>query len=136
MKHILLVDDEADIREVASLSLEAVGGWRVSSATSGGEAIAKAVAERPDAILLDVMMPDMDGPTTFGRLQAEPATRDIPVILLTAKAQGGDLQHFKELGVTGVLTKPFDPMALPSQVSEVLDRAKATAQGPHALRVE
>ena len=136
MKHILLVDDEADIREVASLSLEAVGGWRVSSATSGVEAIATAKAERPDAILLDVMMPDMDGPTTFGRLQAEPATREIPVILLTAKAQAADLQRFKELGVAGVLTKPFDPMALPSQVSEVLDRANGAALGPHALRVE
>jgi CheY-like chemotaxis protein len=125
-KHILLVDDEDDIREVASISLEAIGGWRVSSASSGIEGIAKAISERPDAILLDVMMPGIDGPTTFGRLQAQPATREIPVILLTAKAQGADLRHFEELGVAGVLTKPFDPMSLPGRVAEVLAGA---AQG-------
>ena len=119
-KHILLVDDEDDIREVASISLETVAGWQVSSAGSGAEGITKAIAERPDAILLDVMMPGIDGPTTFGRLQADPATRGIPVILLTAKTQGADLRHFEELGVAGVLTKPFDPMTLPQQVAEVL----------------
>ena len=119
-KHILLVDDEDDIREVAGITLEAVGGWRVSTASSGGEGIAKALAERPDAILLDVMMPGIDGPTTFGRLQAEPSTRGIPVILLTAKAQGADLRRFVKLGVAGVLTKPFDPMSLPERVAEVL----------------
>ncbi len=119
-KHILLVDDEDDIREVAGVSLEAVGGWRVSSASSGSEGLAMALAERPDAILLDVMMPGIDGPTTFGRLQADPATREIPVILLTAKAQGADLRHFEELGVAGVLTKPFDPVSLPERVAEVL----------------
>ena len=125
-KHILLVDDEDDIREVAGLSLEAVGDWRVSSAASGTEAISKAEADRPDAILLDVMMPDLDGPTTFGRLQADPGTRGIPVILLTAKAQGGDLQRFQDLGVAGVLTKPFDPMTLPGQVAAILERFAAS----------
>ncbi len=86
-KHILLVDDDDDIREVVRISLEAVGGWQVSSASSGIEGIAKAIAERPDAILLDVMMPGIDGPATFKRLQHDPATRNIPVILLTAKAR-------------------------------------------------
>ena len=119
-KHILLVDDEDDIREVAGLTLEAVGGWRVSTARSGSEAIAKASTEHPDAILLDVMMPGIDGPTTFGRLQADPSTRGIPVILLTAKAQSADLRYFAALGVAGVLTKPFNPMSLPEQVAEVL----------------
>jgi len=119
-KHILLVDDEDDIREVAGLSLGAVGDWRVSSACSGGEGIEKAIAEQPDAILLDVMMPGIDGPTTLGRLQADPATREIPVIMLTAKTQGAEVRHFEELGVAGVLTKPFDPMTLPKQVADVL----------------
>jgi len=123
-KHILLVDDEDDIREVAGISLEAVGGWQVSSASCGREGIEKALAERPDAILLDVMMPDIDGPTTFERLQADPGTRDIPVILLTAKAQSVDRQRFAELGVAGMLTKPFDPMELPGQVAAIL-----TAEG-------
>ena len=126
-KYILLVDDEDDIREVAGLTLEAVGGWQVSSASDGSEGIAKARAERPDVILLDVMMPGIDGPTTFGRLQADPVTCDIPVIFLTAKAQGPDLRHFEQLGVAGVLTKPFDPMSLPGQVAAVL---AGTADGP------
>ena len=119
-KHILLVDDEEDIREVAALSLEAVGGWRVSSVGDGAGAIAIALAERPDAILLDVMMPDLDGPTTFGRLQEDARTRDIPVILLTAKAQGTDRRRFAALDVAGTLTKPFDPMTLPDQIMALL----------------
>jgi CheY-like chemotaxis protein len=119
-KHILLVDDEDDIREVAGISLEAVGGWQVSRASSGVEGIAKALAERPDAILLDVMMPGIDGTTTFKRLQAHPQTRSIPVILLTAKVQTADRHRFEELGVAGMLTKPFDPMALSDQVAAIL----------------
>ncbi len=119
-RHILLVDDEDDIREVAGISLEAVGGWEVSSASSGREGIAKALAERPDAILLDVMMPELDGPATFRRLQEHPETCDIPVILLTAKAQAVARRHFEALGVAGMLTKPFDPMKLSDEVSAAL----------------
>ncbi len=89
-------------------------------AGSGREGLAEAKAGQPDAILLDVMMPDMDGPTTFQRLQADAATRHIPVILLTAKVQAAGHLRFAELGVSGVLAKPFDPMTLPSQVAKVL----------------
>ena len=126
-KHILLVDDEDDIREVAALSLEAVGGWRVSSASDGNHGVAMARAERPDAILLDVMMPGLDGPATFARLQEDPLTRDIPVILLTAKAQGADQRRFDQLGVAGTLTKPFDPMMLTDQIAAILDRTEEPA---------
>lgn len=126
-KHILLVDDEPDIREVVSLSLEAIGGWRVSSATSGHQGIALARSERPDAILLDVMMPDIDGPATFERLQRDPQTRDIPVILLTAKAHSADRRGFARLGVAGVLTKPFDPTQLSDQVDAILARSDDSA---------
>jgi len=125
-RHILLVDDEDDIREIATISLEAVGGWRVSSASSGTEAIVKAIAGRPDAILLDVMMPDIDGPTTFKRLQDDPQTRDIPVIFLTAKAHTADRERLEQTGVAGMLTKPFDPMTLSAQVTAILT---ADAQG-------
>jgi CheY-like chemotaxis protein len=125
--HILLVDDEDDIREVATLSLETVGGWRVSSASNGGSGVAMALAERPDAILLDVMMPGLDGPATVARLREHPLTRDIPVILLTAKAQGADRRRFAELGVAGTLTKPFDPMRLTDQIAAILDRTEETA---------
>lgn len=120
-RHVLVIDDESDIREVAGLSLEAVGGFAVSTAASGREGIERAAAEQPDAILLDVMMPEMDGPTTFGCLQCDPATRAIPVILLTAKVGVADRARFDELGVAGVLSKPFDPMALSGQVEALLD---------------
>jgi two-component system alkaline phosphatase synthesis response regulator PhoP len=120
VKRILLVDDEDDIREVAQLSLEMVGGWEVLTAGSGAEAIRRAEAEHPDAILLDVMMPGMDGPTTFQSLQANPSTRGIPVILLTAKVQSADRKRFEDLGVSGVLSKPFDPMLLAGQVASAL----------------
>ncbi len=123
-KRILLVDDEDDIREVAAISMQAVGGWQVLSASSGTEAIATALAEQPDVILLDVMMPDLDGPATFKLLQEDDRTRDIPVILLTAKAQAADRRSFDELGVAGVLSKPFDPMSLPDQVAALLAAAR------------
>ncbi len=117
---VLVIDDEDHIREVAELSLEAVGGWRVLTASCGRDGVAVAASERPDAILLDVMMPELDGPATVGRLQADARTRDIPVVLLTAKVQPADRQRFAQLGVAAVLAKPFDPMALSGQVSEAL----------------
>ena len=119
-KRVLLIDDEDAIREVARVSLQMVGGWEVSTACSGAEGIAVAQSDQPDAILLDVMMPDMDGPTTFQRLQRDSETRSIPVILLTAKVQGADRRHFGELGVAGVIAKPFDPMVLAGQVATTL----------------
>ncbi|MCH7786408.1 MAG: response regulator [Chloroflexi bacterium] len=119
-RRILIVDDEDDIREVAKVSLEMVGGLEVLTACSGSEAIEKAKAELPDAILLDVMMPDMDGPTTFQKIQADAAIQHIPVIFLTAKVQANDHRKFAELGVSGVIAKPFDPLNLSAQVAKVL----------------
>ena len=115
-----MIDDEEDIREVSQMSMEAVAGWEVDTAPSGAEGIEKASAERPDAILLDVMMPDLDGPATFQRLQSDPATREIPVILLTAKVQAADHERLANLGVRAVLSKPFDPLALAGDVSRAL----------------
>lgn len=117
---ILLVDDEDDIREVAQMSLEMTAGWTVVAASSGQEALRMAAAERPDAILLDVMMPGMDGPDTARALRAAPETADIPVVLLTAKVQAADRRRFDDLGVAGILAKPFDPMALADDVRRVL----------------
>lgn len=119
-RRILIVDDEDDIREVAAMALEVVGGFAVLAASSGAEALERAREERPDAILLDVMMPGLDGPTTHARLQDDVATREIPVILLTAKVKTSDRRRFDALGLAGVLTKPFDPMQLPGQVADVL----------------
>jgi len=119
-RKILIIDDEDDIREVAALSLETVAGWEVISASSGAQGVARAAEQRPDAILLDVMMPGMDGPSTFRELRKNPATASIPVLLLTAKVQGTDQRRFADLGVEAVLFKPFDPLTLSKQISSAL----------------
>jgi CheY-like chemotaxis protein len=117
---ILIIDDEDDIREVAALSLESVAGWNVVTANSGAQGLARAIEHQPDAILLDVMMPGMDGPTTFRELRKNAATAKIPVLLLTAKVQSSDQRRFADLGVDAVLFKPFDPLTLSSQIAGVL----------------
>jgi len=118
--HILIIDDEDDIREVAALSLETVAGWDVVTANSGAQGLLRAVEHQPDAVLLDVMMPGMDGPTTFRELRKNPATARIPVILLTAKVQSNDQRRFADLGVNAILFKPFDPLTLAQQISDAL----------------
>jgi CheY-like chemotaxis protein len=117
---VLIIDDEDDIREVAALSLESVAGWEVVTASSGSQGLARALEHQPDAILLDVMMPGMDGPTTFRELRKNPATAKIPVLLLTAKVQSSDQRRFADLGVEAVLFKPFDPLTLSDQIAGVL----------------
>ncbi|MEP6494141.1 MAG: response regulator [bacterium] len=119
-KTILIVDDEDDIREVAQLALELGSDWSVVAASSGAEGLEQARALRPDAILLDVMMPGMDGPATLASLRDDPATRDIPVIFVTAKVRSSDRERLAALGVSAVLAKPFDPIAFPGQVAEAL----------------
>ena len=121
MSHrILIIEDEDDIREVAALSLETVANWQVYTANSGAQGLARAIEHQPDAILLDVMMPGMDGPTTFRELRQNPATAHIPVLLLTAKVQSSDQRRFADLGVEAILFKPFDPLTLSTQISTVL----------------
>jgi CheY-like chemotaxis protein len=121
MSHsILIVDDEDDIREVAALSLESIADWKVYVASSGAEGLSLAIQHRPDAIVLDVMMPVMDGPATFRELQKNPATASIPVLLLTAKVQSSDQRRFADLGVKAILFKPFDPLTLADQISSAL----------------
>lgn len=119
-RKILIIDDEDDIREVAALSLESVAGWDVVMANSGAQGVARAAEHRPDAILLDVMMPGMDGPATVRELRSNPTTAHIPVLLLTAKVQGTDQRRFADLGVEAVLFKPFDPMTLSTQIASAL----------------
>jgi len=119
-RRVLIIDDEDDIREVAALSLETVAGWDVTMAGSGAAGIAKAQELHPDAILLDVMMPVMDGPTTFRELRALPETANIPVILLTAKVQAADQKRFSDLGVAAVMFKPFDPLTLAQDIAKAL----------------
>lgn len=118
---ILVVDDEDDIRRVATLSLERVGGWEVVPASSAAEAVAAAEGGGFDAVLLDVMMPDVDGPATLDRLRPILGP-GVPVVFLTAKVQPADVERLRGLGATGVLAKPFDPMRLPGELAEILAR--------------
>jgi len=128
MRRILIIDDEEDIREVAALSLEATAGWQVATAGSGAEGIEYAIAQQPDAILMDVMMPGGDGPSTFRKMQGISSIARIPVLLLTAKVQGVDKRRFADLGVAGVLFKPFDPMTLAEQIVEALRWSSQTPE--------
>ena len=119
-RRVLLVDDEPDVRAVARLCLERVGGWEVVEATSGAEAVVAAQDGGFDAVLLDVMMPGLDGPGTFLRLQADARTADLPVVLLTARVERPDRERWLELGIRGVLAKPFDPMRLSADIADLL----------------
>lgn len=120
-KTILVIDDEADIREVAQLSLEINSTWQVLTANSGQAGLVLAADRAPDAILLDVMMPDLDGLTTLSKLQMNPVTQNIPVILLTAKVQATEPSGYTQLGATAVLRKPFDPVHLAEQIAQILN---------------
>jgi CheY-like chemotaxis protein len=122
MPTVLVVDDNDDIRELAQLCLETVDGWTVITAGSGADAIAAAREHHPDAVLLDMMMPGMDGLTTFEHLQSDDSTRDIPVVLFTAKLQARDRQVWEGTAIRGTIAKPFDPMTLGDQVSRTLKR--------------
>lgn len=120
IRRVMLVDDEDDIRTIAELSLSAVGGLETVLAASGDEALEMALEQRPDVILLDVLMPGMDGPTLFRHLQANPSTATIPVIFMTARVQRREVERYLALGVAGVVPKPFDPMTLAATVREIV----------------
>ncbi len=134
IRKILVVDDEPDIRMIAEISLRDVGGFEVVCAESGPHGIQLARTERPDLILLDMMMPKLDGMATLEALRADPATQSIPVIFLTAKVQRNEIASYLAAGAQGVITKPFDPMGLPDEIrqitAELAARAAATGQVP------
>ncbi|MBW4520282.1 MAG: response regulator [Scytolyngbya sp. HA4215-MV1] len=119
-KCILVIDDEADIREIAKMSLQITKNWEVLTAASSNEGVAIAEAKQPDAILLDVMMPGVDGLATLQNLGKNPATQNIPVILLTATVKVVTQRQYVQLGAKAVLIKPFDPGLLASQIEKAL----------------
>ena len=121
---ILLIEDDPDIQKMVELSLKYQGGHQVSVASAGKEGLEKANVVKPDLILLDVMMPEMDGYETCRRLKADPATQRIPVIFLSARAQQAEIQKGKDLGAIGYLVKPFDPMSLSSQLEALVKSAQ------------
>lgn len=118
---LLLVDDAEDIRLIAALSLERVGDWTVVPAASGEAALRALELGGPfEAVLLDVMMPGMDGPCTLRELRARGLPETVPIVFLTAKAQTAERQRLISLGAAGVIAKPFDPLKLPDQLTELL----------------
>ena len=119
-RRILLVDDEDDVRGVAQVSLELFGDFEVLTASNGHDGIDVARTSRPDAILLDAMMPDVDGLQVFEKLRPDPATREIPVLFLTARTRPDDLKQLADLGAAGILAKPFDPLRLSEDVASIL----------------
>lgn len=126
LHQILYVEDDPDIRTVAQIALEAVGGFRLAVCASGREALDMVAGGFvPDLVLLDVMMPGMDGPTTLAALRALPSGMDIPVVFMTAKVQAGEIAHYRSLGAIGVVAKPFDPMQLASQVRRLWEQSDA-----------
>lgn len=129
LTHVVYADDEEDILSVATLSLEMVGGLSVTTCPGGREAIAEVRRRRPDLIMLDVMMPGMDGPTTLSQIRADPELADIPVILLTARVRGAEVDEYLALGADGVISKPFDPMTLADEVRRIWRRAKTGGTG-------
>lgn len=119
-RRVLIIDDEETIQTVVQFGIRMTAGWEVLTAGSGMQGIQTAQTEKPDVILLDVMMPDMDGIATFKQLQFHPETEQIPVILLTAKVQTAETRQFQDLGVNGVITKPFNSLHLPAQIARIL----------------
>jgi len=120
---VLYVEDDPDIQMVAQMALEVVGGLSLRACNSGREAVDAAAACQPDLILLDVMMPDMDGPATLAALRLLPGMAATPVIFMTAKVQAAEVAHYKTLGAIGVIAKPFDPMQLAQQVRQLWRQA-------------
>ena len=122
LQRVLYVEDEPDIQAVARVALEVVGGLVIRICSSGEEALRDAAEFAPDMILLDVMMPGMDGPGTLKALQAVPALAGIPVAFMTAKVQPSEVAHYTSLGALDVIAKPFDPMTLATQVRRIWER--------------
>ena len=124
LQKVLFVDDDEDIRTIAHLSLMALGGWQVVLAASGPQAIDTALRDRPDVIMLDVMMPGMTGLATLERIRSDARTSSIPVIFMTAKVQKAEVERYRALGV-GLIAKPFDPMRLSSELCRMLGIERA-----------
>jgi CheY-like chemotaxis protein len=128
LSRILMVEDEPDIQAVAQVALETVGGLQVEMCSSGVEALDRVLASSPDLILMDVMMPGMDGPSTLQTLRANPATAGFPVIFMTAKVQAHEIARFIDLGALGVIAKPFDPMTLASTIRSLWEKEDVRAR--------
>ena len=127
LESILHVDDDEDILELTKMSLEIVGGYEVHQFSSAKEALESVERLQPDLLLLDVMMPDADGPTLLSRIRKLPGYRETPAVFMTAKAEAAENQALKATGVLGVITKPFDPMRLPEKLARLWEGGTSCA---------
>lgn len=121
IEKVLMVDDDANIRLITEMSLKKLTAWQITVAASGREALMAAEKEPPDLILLDMMMPQMDGLTVFAELKTKLGVDMPKVILMTAKVQSHEVDHYKQLGAAGIISKPFDPMTLPDQIRAIVN---------------
>ena len=119
LEKILYAEDDADIRKIAVLAMEVLGGMTVETCESGVDVVEKALQFLPDLILLDVMMPNVDGPTALGQLRQVPELISIPVIFITAKVMKEEDAEFRELGAVDIIEKPFDPQNLTEQINKI-----------------
>jgi two-component system, OmpR family, response regulator len=119
LKHIACIDDDDDILRVAELTLELMEGYKVTSFSSGAAALAGLAAAAPDLVLLDVMMPKMDGPAIFEVMRQRDDLKDLPVVFLTAKIQPSERREYEQMGAAGVLAKPFDPATLAQEIERI-----------------
>lgn len=126
IEKVMMVDDDASIRKVAEVTLKRVGKWEVAMADSGVSALALVAEFKPDVILLDVMMPGMDGPTTFKKLKDTSGEFNTPVIFMTAKVQRQEMESYSKLGAAGIISKPFNPMTLPDEIRSLVGALKRT----------
>ena len=124
LRTVLLVDDEPDIRTIGAMSLQRVGKLEVATASCGASALRLAAETQPDVILLDVMMPEMDGPETLRRLRENPSTATTPVVFMTAKVLRDEVERWLSLGALGVIRKPFDPLTLPTELRALCEAAR------------
>src|SRR5262245_38668552 len=134
LNHILCIDDEAHIQEVAKMCLEMVAGFTVTCLSSGTEAVEQAAVIKPDLILIDVMMPEMDGPSTLKKLRENVALDDITVVFMTARVRPAEVQEYLKMGAAGVVPKPFDPMKISDQVTDIwndFQNAHKKREGTH-----
>jgi len=126
--HVLVVEDDPDVLQILCIALQDIGGMKVTACANGQEALTRSQDVAPDLVLLDVMMPEMDGPTLYTRLRALAATRSVPVVFVTAKVAREEIAKLRRLGAAGVITKPFDPVRLPDQVLAIWNGTGAPGQ--------
>lgn len=134
ISRLMLVDDDQNIRRITELVLTRVGKWEATLAASGKEALEMIESVKPDVVLLDVMMPEMDGPTVFAKIKERESLRHTPVIFMTAKVQNDEVDGYLALGAAGVITKPFDPKSLPDQIRSIVEAWVAPRQASSFLQ--